>query len=53
MAHVTILQRDFRGLLETVKMYKAHNEYDAAFTNQKCSLSNTGSFEIMGSQGFN
>jgi hypothetical protein len=30
MAHVTILQTHLRGLLETVKRYKANNDYDAA-----------------------
>lgn len=34
MAHVIILQTHLRGLLETVKRYKANNDYDAALTTK-------------------
>ena len=34
MAHVTVLQTHLRGLLETVKRYKANNDYAAALTTK-------------------
>ena len=53
MAHVTNLQTHLMGLLRDSEKVQSKWWLRCCFDNQKCSLYNTRSFEIMGSQGFN